>query len=284
MAEFKRQAADAVQLESYYKDMIHRLTSEVKDYQRTTNRTEKSYRAALQDRTKFQEDLRRFEATAKAATENVQKEKLKLQEQIAELNATVQRLRENEESAEKEDLLVEERRKNLDLAKKLEYMTKEHEYLKSRFQEANYRTNEIEAELRKLKESSEGIRLKASENVRQIHETQARHTIRNLQQENECLKVQLWQCMQDTARKDEELRIYRNGRSTRQSSIPRSPHMGFNSPRPGRAGFASSTSRGTSPASTPVLEGAGSGTAGMPFMGQQPGNGRGGPLERLRQE
>lgn len=286
VAEYKRQAASNA-LETQYKVVIDRLEKQVKEYQRTTKKVERSHREALQDRSTFERARLKAEEAAKTAAEAAQKEADKRLKRIAELEAVVARLTaapDDEESplSRTEKLLEEAQKKITTLEKRLENSQREADYIRDVYQDVNTKSSAMAAEMNALRKENEDLQQKASANLKQIHQMQADATKEVHLHHIAELKTLVREQEYELGRLCEE-RSLRNGRpSTRQASVPRSPRTGMMSPRTVR-GFGGSASRGTSPAAMPGYDGGSGGggaggISGVQFMGQQPGNGRWGHL------
>ncbi|KAM0435287.1 hypothetical protein ACHAPT_003381 [Fusarium lateritium] len=275
--EYKRQIALGKGIEVDYKSVINRLDREIKEYKRTVNKIERSNRTALQDRTMFEKEKQKAEATAKAAEETADKERAKLQKHIDELESKIAHLTANSEASKLEDMLREEQGQVQLLKKRLTNAQETNDFMQTRYQEVNGHATRLAAENKELKARHEDLRMRASENLRMIQQINADQQRQALTEQIASLTTQIRERDVMLSYANEEIRTLRNGRpQTRGTSVPRSPRMPIMSPRPGRAGFASSASRGTSPTAAPGHEGVPG--PGVQFMGQQSGNGRWGHL------
>ncbi|VUC36868.1 unnamed protein product [Clonostachys rosea] len=249
--------------ESNYKDVISGLEKQVKEFQRTNDRAYESHRAALQDRTKFETDAQKAEAALQANKEASQATDDKNRQKIAQLEEAVARLMKESSAGENEKLFQESNAKVQVLEKRLETSHKNEEYVRQLYQDATASTSALRAENQTLKELSEDLKKKASDNLRSIHEMNNNNAAREYLRQISDLQTRLKDREMELDRAREELRQLKNGRrETRQVSVPRSPRMGMMSPRPGRTAFGAS-SRAGSP--VPAYD---NGT------GVQPGNGR----------
>ncbi|KAF5011375.1 hypothetical protein FDECE_2506 [Fusarium decemcellulare] len=275
--EYMRQIVLARETEVEYKNTINRLEKEHKEHQRTVGQMERSNRTALQDRTMFEKEKRKIETAAKVAEEVAQREKERQLKRIEELESTIAQLTDNPDVSKMKDMLEGTEEKVRNLEKKLENKHQEVDFMRNRYQEVNDHATRLAAENKGLKAQQEDLQFRASENLRTIHQVNSQNERQALIQQNADLTTQLKERELQVNVLSEEIRTLRNGRpQTRGTSVPRSPRVPMMSPRPGRAGFTGSASRGTSPAPMPVHEG-GMGP-GVQFMGQQPGNGRWGHL------
>ncbi|KAK7220418.1 hypothetical protein V2G26_008421 [Clonostachys chloroleuca] len=249
--------------ESQYKDVISGLEKQVKEFQRTNDRAYESHRAALQDRTKFETDAHKAEAALQANKEASQATDDKNRQKIAQLEEAVARLMKESPAGENEKLIQETNAKVQVLEKRLETSHKNEEYVRQLYQDATASTSALRAENQTLKEASEDLKKKASDNLRSIHEINSNNAAREYLRQISDLQTRLKDREMELDRAREELRQLKNGRrETRQVSVPRSPRMGMMSPRPGRTAFGAS-SRAGSP--VPAYDNA---------TGVQPGNGR----------
>jgi fumarate hydratase class II len=166
-------------------------------------------------------------------------------------------------AGENEKLFQETNAKVQVLEKRLETSHKNEEYVRQLYQDATASTSALRAENQTLKEVSEDLKKKASDNLRSIHEINNNNASREYLRQISDLQTRLKDREMELDRAREELRQLKNGRrETRQVSVPRSPRMGMMSPRPGRTAFGAS-SRAGSP--VPAYDNA---------TGVQPGNGR----------
>ncbi|KAF4452666.1 hypothetical protein F53441_4534 [Fusarium austroafricanum] len=259
--EYKRQTSQAGEVEAELKSHIDRLDKELKDHLRTLNKIELSNRAALQDRTMFEKEKLRIEATAQLATEVAQKEKEKQQQRINDLESTIARLNENPESAKREEALSEAKKQLQVSEGKLKNALSDVDFMKSRYQDVDSQALRLTNENKLLKAQNEELRQKASENLLAVHSRNTNGQVQELQQQITALRAQVEQRDAELLVAQQKLSSFANGRNTRGGSMPRSPRVPIMSPRPGRTAF--SASRGTSPTGP-----------GQQFMGQQAGNAR----------
>ncbi|CAG9999711.1 unnamed protein product [Clonostachys byssicola] len=232
--------------EPQYKDIIFGLEKQVKEFQRTNDRAYESHRAALQDRTKFETDAHKAEAALQANKEASQATDDKNRQKIAQLEETVARLMKESPAGENEKLFQETNAKVQVLEKRLETSHKNEEYVRQLYQDATASTSALRAENQTLKEVSEDLKKKASDNLRSIHEINNNNAAREYLRQISDLQTRLKDREMELDRAREELRQLKNGRrETRQVSVPRSPRMGMMSPRPGRAAFGASSRAGS---------------------------------------
>ncbi|PHH72857.1 hypothetical protein CDD82_5771 [Ophiocordyceps australis] len=275
-----RRAMAANDLEVEYKAVINNLEARVKEYERSTNDIYKGYRAALEDRTKFEEAKNEAEAALKLAADEVQKENDKTDKEMARLHTKIERLlgtatggSEESRLARHERLLEEAEEKIRVLEKRLSNANNDAEYVRSSYREASSAASALGEENTKLKNQ-----IKASSNLEKVHQIQARNEVQLFEGNITALKAQVKDRETELDRLRDELRQLKNGRrETRQVSVPRSPRMNVMSPRTSRA-MAGPASRGNSPAPLTALDGAAM-PSGMQYTStQQPGNGRWNPL------
>lgn len=255
----------------------------MKEYERTNEKIYKSYRSALEDRTRFETQTRDAEKHLEAAQGLAQKESDKAKSKIADLEATVARLMAGSSGAAPQEIasggpeaqLKELQDKIQVLEKRLENARQEADYARTMYQDASTAASSVGAENLELKEQNKDLQQKASDNLVKIHRIQADTSARQNQQRLRELRVQVREREIELDRARDELRQLKNGRrETRQASVPRSPRMGMMSPRTGRT-IGGSASRGTSPVPLVGYDAAAAATAaGMQFMAQQTGNGR----------
>ncbi|KAF4959807.1 hypothetical protein FGADI_1309 [Fusarium gaditjirri] len=259
--EYKRQTAQAGEVEVELKSYISRLDKELKDHQKTLSKIESSNRAALQDRTVAERERLRSEGAAGAAAKVAQKEKEKQQQRIDELESVIARLNQNPELAKREEALSEVRGQlQLSESRRTSALS-DVDFMKSRYQDVDAQALRLANENKSLKVQNEELEQKASENLRAIHAQNVAMERQVLLEQIASLQAQLQQRDAELYNANQRLASVSNGRNTRGGSMPRSPRVPSGmSPRP-RAAF--SASRGTSPIGP-----------GQPFMGQQAGNGR----------
>ncbi|KAF5547307.1 hypothetical protein FMEXI_5216 [Fusarium mexicanum] len=259
--EYKRQAAQAGEVEVELKSYISRLDKELKDHRKTLSKIEASNRAALQDRTAAERERLRTEGVAAAATKVAQKEKEKQQQRIDELESVIARLNQNPESAKREEALSAVKGQlQLSESRRTSALS-DVDFMKSRYQDVDAQALRLANENKALKIQNEDLEKKASENLRAIHAQNVAMERQELLEQIASLQAQLQQRDAELYNANQRLASVSNGRNTRGGSMPRSPRVPSGmSPRP-RAAF--SASRGTSPIGP-----------GQPFVGQQAGNGR----------
>ncbi|PHH74596.1 hypothetical protein CDD80_2969 [Ophiocordyceps camponoti-rufipedis] len=263
--------------EKEYQDVISRLETQVNGHESSINKIYEAYRAALEDRSRFEAEKLKADVALEAATKAARTEVESKQQKIAKLEAEVTRLtsdpNEEESPLAKTNRLLQEAidREKL-LEKRLENARTETEFVRNRYQEASSMASALQAEVSELKEQREPLERKASDNLIKIHQMQKESDTRILTQDNARLKSQIQERDRELERVREELRQLKNGRrETRQVSVPRSPRTGMMSPRPyGRGGYGGSGSRATSPGH----DGAGMPSGAQFMSAQQPGNGR----------
>lgn len=257
--------------EAEFRAVVSGLDKRIEEHERNANKLYSSHREALEDRSRFEAEKTKAEAALQAATAAAQKDSDKAQKRIIELEASVAQLKSGPDGQEGESplvkanqLLKEAQEKAEVLEKRLENSRKDGEYVRNLYQEASSSANAAQAEIAELKEKNEKLRKKASESLVKIHQIQAENSSREFARQIGELKALIKERELELDRVREDLRQLRNGRrETRQVSVPRSPHMGVMSPRPGRT-HGGSASRGTSPAPAVGLDG--------PLL--PPGNGR----------
>ncbi|KAM3540466.1 hypothetical protein ARSEF1564_006601 [Beauveria bassiana] len=269
MSELERRAA-ASDKEAQYKSVIESLEARLKEYERTSGKTYQAYRAAVEERTKFEKERTKADAALRSAQEAAEKENTKLQTKIGELEVTVSRLvsdsAEANPLAASEKLLTETQDTVKRLEKRLENATQDGEYAKNAYQEASSAATVLQTENKELKTQNEKLLQRSSENVTKIHEIQSESMAKVYLQQISELRTQLRERETELDRTREELRQARTRRETRQASVPRSPRMGLMSPRIGWS-YVNPASRGTSPTGT---------TEGAATIGTLPaGNGNG---------
>ncbi|KAJ3490015.1 hypothetical protein NLG97_g5867 [Lecanicillium saksenae] len=249
-SELERRLA-ASDMDAQYKSVIDSLDARVKEYERTSNKTYQAYRAAVEERTKFEREKKKTDAALLSAQEAALKESSKLQSKIAELEATVSRLTSTGEGeaesplAASEKLLKQAQENVKKLEKRLENTTQDGEYAKNAYQDASNAASRLQNENKELREQNEKLVKRTSDNVTKIHEIQNASMSKTYLKQIEELKIQMREREAELDRAREELRQARTRRETRQASVPRSPRMGLMSPRTGRP-YANPASRGTS--------------------------------------
>lgn len=248
----------------------------MKEYERTNDRIYKAHRSAIEDRTKFETQARNVERLLEAAQKSAQEEREKSRDKIAVLEGTIARAAAGPSSQDQpatDAQLKDAQLKILALEKRLENAQRDADYARTMYQDASSAASSVGAENRELKERAKDLQQTASDNLVKIHQIQADSNTKEYLRRIHELKLQVRDREVELDRARDELRQLKNGRQTRQVSVPRSPRMGMMSPRRGIGGSAS---RGTSPAPAIGIEAAAAAAAtGMQFMApQQPGNGR----------
>ena len=243
----------------------------MKEYERTSHRIYEAHRAALSDRTAFEAEKRTAEAALQTEKGLALKNVERAQKRSTELEEELRRIAEGSDQGviALDGKLKEEEEKVLNLEKRLQNAQKDAEYARSLYQDASTSATAMRAEVVELRQQQEELLKKASDNLAKVHEIQARSSaqehlrqIADLQTQNKGMQVELGQLR-------EENRQLKNGRQTRQTSVPPTPRMGVMSPRGGRP-LGGSTSRGTSPAPGAPFDA----VPGMQFLTPQAGNSR----------
>lgn len=280
-AEIVRQA-EANNREAEYQKVIARLEKASKDMEKTYNVFYQRFRSAVSERTQFEKQAKKAEAAAEAKVQASLKNQEKLEQKIVQLEAQVTRL--TEESADgnlgtTEKLLQEREQEVRTLKKRLDTAKDNESYIQDMYKEGTAAVTSINAENARLKAENEKLQEAASENRLRIHEIQNDNTTKELLKETRFQRAQIKDLEIELDRAREELRQARNGRrETRQGSVPRSPRMGFMSPRGGsRSGLGTGpVSRGASPGPVPGVFSVDAvpGVPGMQFTSHQAGNAR----------
>lgn len=275
-SELERRAV-ATDMEVEYKAVIKGLETRVKDNERTSSKTQRAYRAAVEDRTVFEREKKKADAALQSAQASAQRESDKLQTKIVELEATILRLISSSSDgsaagesplAISERLLKDATEKIRQLEKRLENATQDGEYTKNAYQDASNAASVLQNENKELREQNEKLLQRSADNVTRIHEIQNESMARTYLKEIENLKVQMRERELELDRARDEVRQSRTRRETRQGSVPRSPRMALMSPRAGGRGGPGPASRGTSPSA----EGGAAMIGALPISGN--GNGR----------
>ena len=137
--------------------------------------------------------------------------------------------------------------------KKIANAAHEMEYVRGNYQKASSAAAEMCNELNELKVLNATLTRKASDSAVEIHRIQASSEIKQHLQRISGLEGEKAECERELEKKTEELRTLLNGRrTTRGTSVPRSPRMGTMSPgqnsRPMARVLSGVGSRGNSPA------------------------------------
>ncbi|KAI9149253.1 hypothetical protein HJFPF1_11303 [Paramyrothecium foliicola] len=257
-----------------YKSVISRLEKQVLEYERTINHIYAKHRSAIEDRSRFEKEKLKADATLKASTDSARVQGEKLQKKISELEATIARLgTASDDSGAQVNTsaqpLQEAREKIEALEKKLNSARSQSEFVTSQYQDARSEATQMRTEIKELRQQNLQLQQTSLENFAQIHRIQAEASGKQYLAQISDLRTMLRERELELDRTREELQQLKNGRrETRQVSMPRSPRMGMMSPRNGR-GYGGSTSRGTSPAPG---SGAETPVPGMQYLTQQTGN------------
>lgn len=252
IAEYERQIA-AADLDHEYKAVINGLEKRVKECERTNERIYKSHRSALEDRSKFETEIRLAEALLETAKTSAVKESEAYKSKIADLETTIARLTTGSAIKPPENPAIDVQLKETQdkiqvLEKRLANARQEADYARTMYQEASGAASSVGSENIALKERNVDLEKKASENLVRIHQINAENSAKYSMRQMAELKTRVREKDTELDRIRDELRQLRSGRrETRQVSVPRSPRMGMMSPRTART-YAGSASRGTSPA------------------------------------
>ena len=253
--------------------VIDSLTAQVSEYERTSAKTYKSLRSALEDRAKFEAESRKAEAALKKTQESFAKEREQLSQKIKVLEADLTRVTENNDA----ELQLKEAKGTIQgLEKRLQNAQSDCDYVRDQYQNATTAAGAASKEASMFKEQIDKFKKASEVDIVRIHQIYDDSAKRAFVEQIKDLQILLRERDVEIDRlREERQNIIRNGRrDTRGASVPRSPHMGVISPRPPR--FGGNSSRGTSPAGA-TMDGI---TPMPPLFTQQGGNGR---LSHLRQ-
>ncbi|KAB5531276.1 hypothetical protein GE09DRAFT_1146525 [Coniochaeta sp. 2T2.1] len=274
ISHLENELATKNQAEERLREVVKRNEAEITSHRKTIRYIQPKYKEAISERGIS-------ESQAQAAEAKV----AKLQENLAKSRAETDALREKLISRPASDLQSEldaAVAKSESLDKKLVARTKELDYFRDRIQSSNASEAELRRENEELTSRVQLLERQTGETLVRIHQTNADSRLRDAEHDMSEKDGQIAQLQQHSARLEGVVQDLRsNRRETRSGSVPRSPRLGVGvmSPRTtrGGGGGGGATSRGTSPAATP-LDGsstpssvAGVGAGGMSFY-QPPGS------------
>ncbi|KAB5575553.1 hypothetical protein GE09DRAFT_1092467 [Coniochaeta sp. 2T2.1] len=273
ISHLENELATKNRAEERLREVVKRNEAEIASYSKSIRYIQPKYKEAISERGIL-------ESQAQAAEAKV----AKLQENLAKSRAETDALREKLISRPASDLQSEldaAVAKSESLDKKLVARTKELDYFRDRIQSSNTSEAELRRENEQLTSRVQLLERQTDETLIRIHQINADSRLRDAEHDMSEKDGQIAQLQQHSARLEGVVQDLRsNRRETRSSSVPRSPRLmgvGVMSPRTTRGGGGGATSRGTSPAATP-LDGsstpssvAGVGAGGMSFY-QPPGS------------
>lgn len=252
--------------EAELKQHNQRLEAQCDDLEKSIQTIQPKYQEALNEQGKAQYDLAETNNTMNTLRQKLEARVLdanKLREEKAVLSADLAAARQALASSEVPDIAEFNKLKE-DLAtargeidryqKRITNLNSEMEYMRSNYQNASSAAADAQSEISILREDNAVLKRKASSNAREIHAIQASEEIKQHLQRIKGLEAAKTELMKELEKKSEELNALKNGRrSTRGTSVPRSPRMGTMSPgvreRPIARVFGSGVgSRGNSPA------------------------------------
>jgi chromosome segregation ATPase len=250
-AELQRRDASYAEL----CDLNQNLEMSCKDLEKSVQDIQPKYQEALNDRGRFEHEMMESASREKILQQRLDLRLLELtklrEERIAsdaELSAARASLSSSAipQVAEINQMAANAqtaRQENERLQKRIANMQNELEYMRTNYQQASSAAGEAVSEL-------DDAQRKASDNARRIHEFQASSEIKQHLARIAELEAGKAEAERELDKKSDELRALLNGRrTTRGTSVPRSPRMGTMSPgsRP-MVRVLSVGSRGTSPA------------------------------------
>jgi chromosome segregation ATPase len=242
-----------------------RLQAKCNDYERSIDKIVPKYQEALNERGQAAHDIQESMARETSMRQKLDartSELSKVREQKALVDAELAEARialsssSIPEVAELQKVKDELRAAQFDLEKaqkKLASAQNDVDYMRSNYQEASSAAAEMRSELDELKAKNVVLARKADDNAVEIHRIQASNDIKEYLQLISELEVEKAGVERELEKKAEELRTLLNGRrTTRGTSVPRSPRMGTMSPgqssRPMSRVLGGVGSRGSSPA------------------------------------
>jgi chromosome segregation ATPase len=258
--ELELQERDASHAELRIQNQL--LESSRRDLEKTIQDMQPKYQEALNDRGRFEHEMKESVTHANALQQRLDlriSELTKLRDEKAASDAELAAARtaltgsavpEVAELSRVKQEMTTVRGENERLQKRVTSMQSELEYMRTNYQQASSAAAEAVSELNEVKAELSAAQQKASENARLIHESQASSETKQYLIRIKELEAEKSGAEWELEKKSEELRAMLNGRrATRGTSVPRSPRMGTMSPgsRP-MARVLSVGSRGNSPA------------------------------------
>lgn len=252
--------------EANLRQLYERSVAKCNDLDESIQSIQRKYQDALNDRGSAQHDLNEAlseQATLRQRFDARVAELAKVREEKAAINAELIAAREAlatsaiPEIAEFNTLKDELRAARGEYErsqKKITNMQSEIEYMRGHYQTASSAAADAQSEVDGLREQIETLSRKASDNAREIHLIQSSEEIKQYLERIDQRDATIGELEKELEKKSEELRMVMNGRrSTRGTSVPRSPRMGTMSPnvreRPISRVLGSGVgSRGNSPA------------------------------------
>jgi len=272
--------------EAKFREHVMTLEGQVRSYEQSLETIQPKYMEAIRDRGVFESKLKKAKLEAKA-TES------RFQELLSELKAAQEQIGTlKTELAESKAILVGSRDPDIAKTARLEKELEEAnakiqaqekrvvnanndmEYSRTAYQDASNSFVQVNQENQELKTRVAELEHLASDNIRSIHETNAKMLEVSEARQLGDARATIKERERELSVAREELRLLKNGRrETRQGSVPRSPRTSMMSPRPGRvaSGATGASSRGTSPA--PAYEAQGASGSGV-YIAQPPSNAR----------
>jgi chromosome segregation ATPase len=258
--ELELQRRDASDAE--LRDQNQQLESRCADLEKSIQAIQPKYQEALNDRDRYEHEMKEASARSTTLQQRIDvriAELAKLTEQKTASDAELEAARsalagsaipEVAELSRLKEEAATSRAETERLNKRITSMQSELEYMRTNYQQASSAAADAVSELNDVKAELAAAEVKASDNARRIHEVQASSEIKHLLLRIRELEAEKAEAEWELEKKSDELKAMLNGRrTTRGTSVPRSPRMGTMSPgsRP-MARVLSVGSRGNSPA------------------------------------
>jgi chromosome segregation ATPase len=246
-----------------FEEQIKKLELRCQDYERTMTRVQRQYERVLSGQTKLKRENDEFAKRDEAQTKKLEKQTeriSKLQEELAKAKAEAASSREALTNSSNPDVKELQAAKNEITALKAEIererksrisVDKQLEYATNMYQQTSSENLELRNALSSSKAEAEALRSVASSNRVQIQKLNHDSMLQQLNEQNDELRRELVEKDRMLEKTNEKLEALLNGRrTTRGTSVPRSPRMGMQnmSPRPRVLGSMGPSSRGGSPA------------------------------------
>jgi len=252
------QSKDATEAE--LRQHNERLEAQCKDLEDSIRNIQPKYQEALNERGNFevkmikaaqaQKEIQKSHDSRKEELVRLRGQKSTMEAELrtartALTSSTIPQVAELYQSKEE---LVAAKVENERLQKRISNMNNDLEYMRSNYQNASSAASEAFNELSSLKEENDILKRKASDNAAEIHRIQASNETKiYLTRINE-LDGEKKELERELGKKNEELKTIMNGRrSTRGTSVPRSPMTNTMSPNMRIHRGIGVSSRGNSP-------------------------------------
>jgi len=269
IAELEDRNAKQTSIEKKLQELVKGMESRLRSHEKSAKVIADKYKEAIGDRGRYEDNYERSKKETLAAQRLLEKSKSDIEalgERVKTLESQLDESKvalqepvspDTERVAQAERDLEVARAKIQDLEKKVATTDAELGYIRQAYQDASNAHGVLARENHDLKDLVDRLQRQASDNLVKINEINSRIQADAMRLMADEFSGQIRDRDQLIIALRDELQHIKNGRQTRQVSVPRSPRLNMMSPRPNRGigNRAGTGSRGTSPA--PAQDGLG---------------------------